>query len=499
MLGPGDVFAGYTVVRAIGSGRWGDLYLAELLDPPRQVVLEILPDGVTADLQSYERFTIVGSGEFQGRQWLEYADDVDAANPAGAEVQPGAATTHADSVRPDPDEPPAADPDQRRRRRFVRGPFVTAVALTAGVVVAAGFLVVNSHENTPNAGDPELNGTYRFVYDDAKQTANGAPSPLPPLSRADVAKSDVSVTAFRSTCTPTGCVATGTKLDPNNPAAELNRWHRRRHPQRPVVSTVWRFADGHWQLSPHYQFQSEEANCLGAQGQIAVGSDTAVTSKSLEPQDDGTLRGLETTTIITNECGSEGHVYQVPFTVTRTGDVPSGLAVNDPAAVTAPPPTNTTPSPVGLAELHGLYRFDVDTTAGAGGGQVGTFSTQTRWWAMRSECSSSQCVATAATIADERGKPSGGADVLRFAGTHWQSAPTLVASQPCGSGMGAASATLSLSLEPHSDGSLRGIETVTMLTNECGTAGKTSAIPIVARRVGDAPTAVVLADPKLFL
>jgi serine/threonine-protein kinase len=65
--------------------------------------------------------------------------------------------------------------------------------------------------------------------------------------------------------------------------------------------------------------------------------------------------------------------------------------------------------------------------------------------------------------------------------------------------MGAASAALSLSLEPHSDGSLRGIETVTMLTNECGTAGKTSAIPIVARRVGDVPTAVVLADPKLFL
>ena len=473
MLEPGDDFAGYSILRAIGPGRWGELYLAQAPRQLRQVVLEVLPTGATAELESHERFTVAASGQFQGRHWLEYVDGADAVIPAGPAVNvPTAAVV-----------PPA----ERSPRR--RGTLIAAGALTAVAVAPVAILVGVDRGRTPADPEPGLDGTYRFVYDDARQTANGAPSPspLPPSSRPDV-----SVTAFRSTCaTATGCVATGTKLDPNNPNAELNRWHSRRHPQRPIAATVWRFADGAWELSPPFRYQSDEQRCLGADGTIGAGSDTAVTSKSLQPQSDGTLRGVETTTILTNECGFEGQVYQVPFTVTRIGDVSPDVAVTDPAEVPAPAPTSIPESPASSPALNGTYRIDV----------TGPNSTrvETRWWAVRSECVLSRCVATAAPLTGDGGKPAGGAAVLRFGDERWHSGPALLTAQPCASGTGAAAQTRSLSLAPQPDGSLRGTQTVTVLTNECGTQGKVSEVPIVATRAGDVPPSVVLADPTLFL
>ena len=46
--------------------------------------------------------------------------------------------------------------------------------------------------------------------------------------------------AFRSSCRPTGCVATGTKLDANNQQVASN----------PADTSEWHFVDGHWQRTP---------------------------------------------------------------------------------------------------------------------------------------------------------------------------------------------------------------------------------------------------------
>jgi serine/threonine-protein kinase len=61
----------------------------------------------------------------------------------------------------------------------------------------------------------------------------------------------------------------------------------------------------------------------------------------LEPQPDGTLRGTETETVLTNECGNQG-TWRTPLSVTRTGDVPRAVVLADPALFAAPPalPTN---------------------------------------------------------------------------------------------------------------------------------------------------------------
>jgi hypothetical protein len=52
---------------------------------------------------------------------------------------------------------------------------------------------------------------------------------------------------------------------------------------------------------------------------------------SFQPQADGTLRGVATDTVITNECGYQGNVYKTPFVVTRIGEAPSSVVLADPA------------------------------------------------------------------------------------------------------------------------------------------------------------------------
>ena len=55
-LGPGEVFAGYTIVRLLGSGGMGEVYLAEHPRLPRRDALKVLPAEVSADGEFRERF-----------------------------------------------------------------------------------------------------------------------------------------------------------------------------------------------------------------------------------------------------------------------------------------------------------------------------------------------------------------------------------------------------------------------------------------------------------
>src|SRR3954465_13405282 len=55
-LAPGDVFAGYTVVRALGSGGMGEVYLVDHPRLPRRDALKVLPLELTTDREHRERF-----------------------------------------------------------------------------------------------------------------------------------------------------------------------------------------------------------------------------------------------------------------------------------------------------------------------------------------------------------------------------------------------------------------------------------------------------------
>ena len=96
-LNQGDVFAGYTIVRRLGSGGMGEVYLARHPRLPRRDALKVLPATLTADQEYRQRLSreadiaaelwhphIVGihdRGEFEGQLWLsmDYVEGTDAA------------------------------------------------------------------------------------------------------------------------------------------------------------------------------------------------------------------------------------------------------------------------------------------------------------------------------------------------------------------------------------------------------------------------------------
>ena len=96
-LADGATFAGYTIVRQLGAGGMGEVYLAQHPRLPRRDALKVLPASVSADAEYRERFDreadiaatlwhphIVGvhdRGEFDGQLWIsmDYVEGTDAA------------------------------------------------------------------------------------------------------------------------------------------------------------------------------------------------------------------------------------------------------------------------------------------------------------------------------------------------------------------------------------------------------------------------------------
>ena len=208
-----------------------------------------------------------------------------------------------------------------------------------------------------------------------------------------------------------------------------------------------------------------------------------------------------TTTVLTNDCGFHGLVLQVPVVANRTGDGPTGVTVADPAGVTVSPSTSTPAPPAAGPVLDGAYRVDYDQADQTVNGRptTGNLKKDTHWWAFRSLCTSTRCVATGAALSDDnQQEPTGSADVVQFTDGRWQDTPYVLSAVPCNTGNGADTKTESWSLEPQPDGTLRGVLTSTVITNECGRQGNVYKTPIVATRIGDVPPSVVLGDPALF-
>jgi serine/threonine-protein kinase len=175
-----------------------------------------------------------------------------------------------------------------------------------GVTVAdpATVGVAPSVSAAQHVAGPVLDGTYRVDFDLQNQTINGAVTGL--------ATAVQQWWAFRSVCTPDGCVAAGAELDESNQQEGTG------------TTSVLRFADGHWQGTPNLQAPSQ---CDGTKELV---TDDETRLWSWEPQAGGVLRGVEIGAILSNECGKQGTVYRTPFVATRTGNVAPSVIVADP-------------------------------------------------------------------------------------------------------------------------------------------------------------------------
>lgn len=413
-----------------------------------------------------------------------------------------------------PDTSSSAQPRSGYRRARWAIPLVILLLATAGVVVAA-----RKHQQFGAATPPTavLDGIYQLAYRYDLGTLNGALAPRPdPASTSPAADGeppssspepappsaspDVTWWAFRSQCTPDGCVAAGAKLDAADHTIA----------DKSGATITLRFVDDSWQ-SESRQERVQYSECGVQNGKRPPGADTEKTVWTWHPQPDGTLRGLYTNTVLTNECGLQGSVKQVPVTVTRTDDVPIGIATADPAAISASPP-NTTPPPTptpGGPVLDGAYRLDYDDANRKINGVITPVTEGPRhdWWAFRSWCGSTGCVATGVGLdADNNQVPITIQDVLHFVNGQWESnaidelVPMCTVTRNGQTGPEQSPTYHSIKTwTPQNDGSLLGMDTVTVMTNECGQQGTVYEHPFVARRMGEVPPAAVLADPQLFI
>ncbi|BBX97553.1 serine/threonine protein kinase [Mycobacterium lacus] len=234
--------------------------------------------------------------------------------------------------------PPSSPPKRRAPRSIL---FASAAAVLLVGLVALGVVIGRETDRAstraanpttsapPAAGTPTtsapvaapvpLDGTYRIEVERSKQTFDYTPNPQPP---------DVSTWwAFRSSCTPTTCVATGTLLDDND--------HTRAKPDggRPIILD---FTDGRWQSRP----ETVVFPCVGPNGEAKTQTTLQALSLRLQPQHE--LVGEMTVTVQTNECGQQGAVVRIPAVATRSGDVPPAVNVPDPGTMTPAPTSPTT-------------------------------------------------------------------------------------------------------------------------------------------------------------
>jgi hypothetical protein len=197
---------------------------------------------------------------------------------------------------------------------------LAVILVSAALMVAAllGCGVAHADDTQDAQFISEL-ADHDFVagLDYAKQTVNGDTVTNPPPN-------DSIWWAFRSACSITGCVATGVALASENPSKQGGM----------VLATdVLSFADGHWQDTASLR---PWTNCPGATNGTTADNEATV-SWSWETKPGGTLQGIQTVTVLTNECGHQGMVYRTPVSATRVGDVPPTVVLADPALFTAPP------------------------------------------------------------------------------------------------------------------------------------------------------------------
>jgi len=188
-----------------------------------------------------------------------------------------------------------------------------------------------------------LDGTFRVDFA-PELTANNLKIPNPTLT---------TWWAFRTGCRPEGCVATAVKLD--------DETHLKAATGTPDVAALFtkalQYVDGKWRELPP---ETETRSCSSSPDVSAK----YATQWTLARRADGAFAGDQRTVITSNECATQGLTMTLPIVATRTGDVPQGVNVADPASVrNVPFPGLLGPTPGRECDNPGQVIYDPTTNS----------------------------------------------------------------------------------------------------------------------------------------
>ncbi len=504
-------FAGYTILRPLGSGGMADVYLAKHPRLPRRDALKILSEGTTADEEFRERFSreadlaatlwhphivaVHDRGEFDGHLWIamDYVEGTDAARLMRERFRSGMAEQDVCAI-------------------------VTAVAGALDYAHARGLLhrdvkPANILLTHPDEDDRRILladfGVARQLADISGITetnvavgtvAYAAPEQLVGSNidgRAD--QYALAASAFH--------LLTGVPPFQNsNPVAVISQHLHAAPPRlsdcRPDLAALDEVFFRALAKEPADRFErcrefasafSEQISGCAAQGRprsrVRLARATAGRRKV----------SLKTGVVVA--------VVLALLSLSVTWAVSFFSWDDNPQANPAAPPkvsqTSSSGSALAAPPLNGSYRLDYDRAKQTSNGVIRTSGGATSWWAFSSACTATGCAATGAKLDDAshsmaKTTGTGSTGVLHFVDGHWQAEPRQI-QVPCrtsrGGPMSTQAETVVWTLTPEPDGTLRGVQTQTVQSNECGSQGATLRIPVVASRTGEVPPDVTVADP----
>jgi serine/threonine-protein kinase len=504
-------FAGYTILRLLGSGGMADVYLAKHPRLPRHDALKILSEGTTADEEFRERFNreadlaatlwhphivaVHDRGEFDGHLWIamDYVEGTDAARLMRERFRGGMAEADVCAI-------------------------VTAVAGALDYAHSRGLLhrdvkPANILLTHPDEDDRRILladfGVARQLADISGITetnvavgtvAYAAPEQLVGSNidgRAD--QYALAASAFH--------LLTGVPPFQNpNPVAVISQHLHAAPPRlsdyRPDLAGLDEVFFKALAKEPGERFD----RCR--QFAAAVGEQVSGCADGARPRP-LTRRPTPKTgrRKLTLKAGLVAAMVLAVLSLSVTWAISFFSWDDQPPANPGTPPkvskTSSSGSALAAPPLNGSYRLDYDRAKQTSNGVIRTNGGATSWWAFSSACTATGCAATGTKLdetshTEAKTTGTGNTAVLHFVDGNWQAEPRQL-QLPCrtsrGGPMSMQSETVVWTLTPEPDGTLRGVQTQTVRSNECGSQGATLRTPVVASRTGDVPAGVTISDP----
>lgn len=515
-LTAGSIFAEYTILKLLGAGAMGKVYLAQHPRLPRLEAVKVLRRSLSADDEYEERFrreaeaaavlvhpNIVGvydRGEYRGRLWIamDYIDGETLGElicrrfPAGmpAEMVIPIAASIADAldyahrqgvvhrdVKPSNILVPTPEEGHEDELTAVLADFGIARQLSGPTGLTASNLAI---------------GTIAYAAPEQLMGSDG-------LERAD--QYALAATTFQ--------MLTGMPpFQHENPVTVISHHLNTPPPlvsaRRPELTGLDDVMAAALAKDPDERFRtcSEFVTALAEQLRDPAGDDPSDAAGTVvrgipraafpEPPPSRLARLARPAVVVPVALAI---VAAVAAVVPRLlADEPiEATADSAPAAAVAPPFKAAPP-------FDGTYRVDANLAGEKYNGVPNPHPPNvSTWWAVRSSCDNTECTATA-TMLDVKDHhkaatlPDGGTQMaLDYANDSWRSRPQQLAAACVGSDgrLGNHTTTQVLTLEPTIPGVLHGAMVATVDSNECGQRGAQIWVPVVASRFGDAPTEVV--------